>query len=274
MIGVLIIIVILAIYFVYDSYFSDSIISPQTEEVASQDMTDKYDINVEGLEEQNFVELEVHGRLDYTEQGSHLSYDPNVPTAPSDLSIKDPGYGNTIDIFWQGPVDGNYDYFKIYRSTDSNQQGDILVEKLSDMHYRDETVENNKDYFYSVYTTNTEGTESISYLKSKGKATDVIAPFKPFDVTISQESGNSIKIDWQNPVDKDFDYIKIYRSNKEGQLGSLIATEIRDAMYLDSNVIPGENYYYTLTSVDTSNNESSRVFTITTSGRDNPFKEF
>jgi len=134
----------------------------------------------------------------------------------------------------------------------------------------------------------------------QGTPTDSMAPTPPTDVLVQNAGdGNSVVISWTNPLDPDFDYVKIYRSSIQGVLGDAIKNSrseyvqsvgecknretVVDELSQDTETLPegdcyinstgiseGETYYYTLTSVDTNGNEStSRI--IGQIGRGNPF---
>lgn len=147
---------------------------------------------------------------------------------------------------------------------------------------------------YSAYKTS-EQSNAV-----QGTPTDSMAPTPPTDVLVQNAGdGNSVVISWTNPLDSDFDYVKIYRSSVQGVLGDVIKNtrseyvqsvgecknrktvvdELSqnaetlsegDCFINSTGISEGGTYYYTLTSVDTNGNEStSRI--IGQIGRSNPF---
>jgi len=137
---------------------------------------------------------------------------------------------------------------------------------------------------------------------------DTAAPMPPTEIKVTNVGdGNSVMITWMNPLDEDFDHVKIYRSFKQGMLGTVIKDE-RSNYYLtsdgscvpiptdqterakvgafltdqDGNVLEtdcvidssstseGTTNYYTLTSVDRNGNESATNI-VSPYGRTNPF---
>lgn len=126
-----------------------------------------------------------------------------------------------------------------------------------------------------------------------GKPTDTTPPDAPLDVeVINIGTGTSIMLRWTNPLDSDFDFVKIRRSTNQGDLGDPIKTArtlyeqdgeacqcsrvLKEGesctvesltsekanpegnCYIDQGQIrKNTTYYYTVTSVDIQGNESS-----------------
>ena len=274
-IGVVVVVLILVIYLVYISFWSDGIIGDDLDQLASQAGIKEYEIYGQSMEGLDFVQLEEHGELYYTEQFSYLATDKTSPSKPTNLLVKNPGYGEMVDIFWLAPDDKNYDFFRIYRSQDESKKGQLIVDNLTEAHYRDESVKNDQFYYYTVVSVNQDGQESIDSPQEMGIPRDLYPPTSPTDVKISQaDEGRSAVLTWTNPSDGDFSHVKIYRSTSRGQVGSLIKDGLKDNTYKDAGLSSGLVYYYTLTIVDKSGNESSRALSYVNSGRSNPFEVF
>ena len=89
-------------------------------------------------------------------------------------------------------------------------------------------------------------------------AADITPPAAPATPAASALGNGQIKFTWINPI-KDFDQVKIYRSETIGKLGEVIATEVKLANYTDNEVTNGKTYYYTIRSVDPAGNESTNT---------------
>ncbi|TSC62191.1 MAG: NLP/P60 protein, partial [Parcubacteria group bacterium Gr01-1014_106] len=88
---------------------------------------------------------------------------------------------------------------------------------------------------------------------------DAVPPDAPASVTAKHAGVGQISITWKNLV-KDFDYVKVYRSAKAGELGIVRAAKIRASAFSDGEgLADGTMYYYTVRSVDTAGNESTNV---------------
>jgi len=103
-------------------------------------------------------------------------------------------------------------------------------------------------------------------------AADILPPSAPTGSSAQSLSEGKIKITWKNPT-KDFDYIKIYRSFKEGELGIVRGATIPGVQFIDEDGISDNTpYYYTVRAVDPAGNESTntiqvRIVASGTSGR-------
>ncbi|MDZ7342964.1 MAG: T9SS type A sorting domain-containing protein, partial [candidate division KSB1 bacterium] len=90
-----------------------------------------------------------------------------------------------------------------------------------------------------------------------GYSVDNLAPAPPSNVSASI-TANTVKLQWDDPVDQDFRYFAIYRSTTPGfdptgttPLATLVGTE-----YTDTNVVTGNTYYYRLSAFDFAGNQS------------------
>ena len=86
-------------------------------------------------------------------------------------------------------------------------------------------------------------------------AADIVPPAPPAEVKVSALGDGKIKLAWANPA-KDFSHAKIYRSDKQAELGSIRASEIFATEFTDEGVTNGSNYYYTVRAVAPAGNES------------------
>lgn len=105
-------------------------------------------------------------------------------------------------------------------------------------------------------------TPNSSFLKEF----DVFGPVVPPDTvppsTVGSLLGSGtdgmVELSWTNPTDTDFSYVKIMRD------GVLLADNVTDNFYIDTDVVNETSYSYTLISYDLSGNESiGRSITVT-----------
>ena len=81
----------------------------------------------------------------------------------------------------------------------------------------------------------------------------------PAEVAAAAMGEGKVRIAWKNPG-KDFDYAKVYRSAKAGELGIVRAATLRASQFTDSEgLTDGATYYYTVRAVDPAGNESANV---------------
>jgi predicted CXXCH cytochrome family protein len=99
----------------------------------------------------------------------------------------------------------------------------------------------------SVYTSGT----------ATGYSVDNLAPRTPAGFAGSYAS-NVVQLNWSEPVDQDFKYFAIYRSNIQGfdPRGTTPVATSTGTSYTDASVEQGVKYYYKLSAFDFSGNES------------------
>ncbi|MFH1784301.1 MAG: T9SS type A sorting domain-containing protein [bacterium] len=111
----------------------------------------------------------------------------------------------------------------------------------------------------------TKGPDAVAFdyvniIVETSEVGDTTPPAAPSDVVVTDAAtGGRLDISWTNPSDTDFDHIHIYRSTDVGILGGLVYDNIVGTTQSDIGLINGITYYYTLRSVDTSNNESTNI---------------
>ena len=87
-------------------------------------------------------------------------------------------------------------------------------------------------------------------------STDTTPPAPPTKVAVSALGEGKVKITWQNPT-YDFSYAKVYRNDQLGELGKIVASEVKGGQYTDNSVADKVTYYYTIRSTDPAGNESN-----------------
>lgn len=221
-----------------------------------------------------YASLQYHGDPVGNEQYSGKASDPNVPNAPTEMQVIDPQYGKTLQVYWKDPEKASL--IRIYRATSKGVQGTQVAEiPVGREYYIDSAVENGTSYYYtlkSVLNSVDNGMESTNTKQIFGTPTDVVAPPPPTNVSIlSNDNGSNIALKWINPSVGDFAVVSIYRSEKEGEVGSLLTEGLKSESYNDENIRKDVEYYYTLTAKDIAGNESLTTLPVPSSGKLNPF---
>ena len=97
---------------------------------------------------------------------------------------------------------------------------------------------------------------ATSYIDS-GYSIDNLAPYVP-DSVGGIITGQSITLKWATPIDGDFKYFAIYRSetpNIDSSLIKPIAFTVKN-QFVDSSVVEGKKFYYRISAYDFSGNQS------------------
>ncbi|MFH1784761.1 MAG: hypothetical protein ABH868_07750 [bacterium] len=100
----------------------------------------------------------------------------------------------------------------------------------------------------------------IDFMEGVGFHGDITPPGPPTNVIVSNPgTGGTLNLGWTNPTDADFNFVKIYRSTTPGNIGSLIDDLVFGTSFQDTGLANGTQYYYTIHSVDFSQNESTNT---------------
>ncbi|MEW6006635.1 MAG: fibronectin type III domain-containing protein, partial [bacterium] len=136
------------------------------------------------------------------------------------------------------------------------QPSDSSIKEWTNMGTRTSTtttglsLSHSQVYYFSVKAKSFVGGESEIGV-SDGIMVDLTPPNPPGSITINDTGeGTSLIIKWENPSEDNFSYIKIYRSEAFGSLGSLFYDKVKGESIKDSGLVGGKCYFYTLRSVD------------------------
>ncbi|MFH1838075.1 MAG: hypothetical protein ABH808_01080 [Candidatus Kuenenbacteria bacterium] len=208
---------------------------------------------------------------------------PKSPPPPTDINVTNPNIGTILNISWINPKEVIFKNIRIYRSIEKDKIGELITTLDGrTTFFQDKNVERNKNYYYTVRSvipyvdtknSNEKDQESDNFDQKLGRPIDKVPPFPPKDIQIiaGQKTG-ALLIKWTNPVDEDFDHVQIYRSDTPNKIGILIGSNIKDVSFQDQGLNNNSSYYYILTSVDRSGNES--LIKLIDTGKIDPFKVF
>lgn len=227
------------------------------------------DFPVEAFKTEELYHLSEDNISDYANQAEGTPWSEDNPPAPTDVSVINPQTGEELIIFWKKPP-GPADFVRLYRG------GELIADNLPLAgSFSDTNLINNQVYYYflrSVKQINGEDFVSQNITQVSAIPTDITPPLSPTELKISATGQKGeLQLTWKNPTVEDFALVRLYRSTQKGELGNLIK-ETAAEEYLDKNLIDGQIYYYTLTAVDTSGNESSKTLTSNVIGNPSPFK--
>ncbi|MGB8225261.1 MAG: right-handed parallel beta-helix repeat-containing protein [Sedimentisphaerales bacterium] len=197
------------------------------------------------------------GCYEYSDSG--VDYPPAAPTGLSAT-----GYNGSVGLDWDDNGESDLDGYNIYRSTTSGSGYSKLNSSLlSNSNYTDDSVINNTTYYYVVTAVDVNEHESGYSSQSSATPADTNAPATP--TGLEAAAGDQIVLlGWNANSESDLAGYNIYRSTTSGsgyiKLNSslLIAPD-----YNDSNVTNTITYYYVVTAVDTSSNESAHSSEVT-----------
>jgi fibronectin type 3 domain-containing protein len=151
--------------------------------------------------------------------------------------------------------------YNIYRGTEKDRYEDtpLNTEPLRTTSYKDTAAVNNKTYFYIVRAVDSPTLpwkESLDSAEVSATPRDMAPPERPKALTVVPGVGR-IFLTWNENRERDLAGYNVYRSVKSGRdYERLTDKPINRTTFSDVTVKPGVVYYYTVTAVDQSGNES------------------
>ncbi len=181
--------------------------------------------------------------------------DDTPPTVP--LNVKAEHDGQGVKLFWDTSQDSESDVlcYNIYRST---KAGDYqLLAKVEGTSYSDYATNARTRYQYVITAVNYADLESP---KSKPVTitTRDIKPISPESLKVIVRN-NQAYIKWNPNPELDIKGYNVYRSNDpEAKFKKINTKIVSGTSYVDSSVETEKIYYYYVTAVDNSGQESQR----------------
>lgn len=190
------------------------------------------------------------------------------PLAPLELSLEEKKEGVFLQWkypAWKGNINDLTTQFYVYRSTKNEQPKRINIDVIvrdnqRDPSYTDNELMNQDEYTYYITAVDIIGVESSSSNSVKILWTDKSAPSITEEVKIDTVDGK-IGISWKMNLETDAKGYNIFRSTTVEKSFVKINTEllpIDKTFFYDNNFTLGEQYFYAITCIDSSGNESEK----------------
>ena len=178
----------------------------------------------------------------------------NSPSTVAGLTAVDAGDGDAIYLNWSenNPVE-DVDHYNVYFGTSSGNYGS--PRQLSGTADTLAGLTENTTYFITVSAVSQNGFESVA--NPEVSTAPRVVPLAPSGLAANPYGTYKIKLDWSANREADLDFYRVFRSEQSGSGYQLLADALSETTFVDSTVQGEvEYYYYTLTAVDTSGNES------------------
>ncbi len=168
---------------------------------------------------------------------------------------------SSITLQWQANAEDDLLGYRIYRSDNPN---DLLTYiggvPRTDTIYTDKNVVLNQFYYYVMDAIDLKGNASKPTSIVMGKTLDNIPPSVPVTIQIIQKP-DTILVSWSPNTEPDLSRYNIYRNiNINDLLGTqsfIGSTNGLNNFYFDTSFEFATKYYYGITAVDISNNQST-----------------
>lgn len=284
-VGLVVAIVLAVVAFTAGSYYTTSFQRATQESSAGIEITDEPIVDSISYDEilvPAIIDPEVRTPLHFSDQVSTAASSYPEPLAPIAFEASNTGSGAQVILTWQQPAgqmpEESDVYTEVLRATSATaleSNPTVLASDVLDTYYVDSTVELGQTYYYALRSARVASGKV--YVSSQTKSVtllvdDVLSPPAPENVRVApvEESDSVIKVEWDLDRTDNSDGYYIYRSTRYGELGEKVGEVNGDtAEYLD-DVQPSTVYYYTVTAVDASGNESTKSLSAGRPGNSQP----
>jgi fibronectin type 3 domain-containing protein len=199
------------------------------------------------------------------------------PAPPYDVKTE---IGDTrLTLTWNYPKWEDYSdlavqYF-VYRKIDEGSfervnRKPIIRNDMTPPEYTDLWLENGTEYSYYITAVDPINRESEPSQTITAIPKDIVAPSIPQNLSV--ESGDGVVgLSWNMSVELDVDGYYVYRSlglDKDFERLNQTLVSVELPFYIDSSIVNGVQYFYSVTAFDKSSNESQHSNAIATIGED------
>jgi len=190
--------------------------------------------------------------LTYDDLISKPSKEVKVTTKPLPKSIQNitatKKLPKKIEIKWDATKTKDFKNYRVYRSTNIDGSYEMIAE-LTKTVYVDNIDEDAKKYFYKVSVIDKDGLES-KYNEESAQGATLTKPNAP-DLVEAKLVNEEVKISWAKGDERVKTYVVVKRY-KKSLFDEAIEEydDIKDLVFVDTEIKPASTYYYIVYSVD------------------------
>jgi VCBS repeat-containing protein len=180
--------------------------------------------------------------------------DVTPPDPPTNLAAI--GGDSVVALDWDDNSEPDLASYSVYRDTSSSGPYSQIDSGVPVSAYSDTSVTNGVTYYYVVTAVDTSSNESgYSNEASATPQGDTTPPAAPTNLSATAGDG-VVDLDWDDNSEPDLASYSVYRDTSSGGPYSQIDSGVSASSYPDTSVTNGVTYYYVVTAVDVSSNES------------------
>jgi hypothetical protein len=179
-----------------------------------------------------------------------------TPAAPTGL-VATPSVG-FIDLSWNPNTESDLEGYRVFRSESAAGPFDTPLTEITPPFnfFRDSTVTPGTPYFYHVAAFDIDGNQSILSNQATGASiVDDTPPAPPTGFAVFAGNG-FLYLQWDASSEEDLAGYRLYRNTSSPPTDLYQTLNEEAAGFFDDTVTNGTRYYYVLTTIDTSGNES------------------
>ncbi|QOV91332.1 PA14 domain-containing protein [Humisphaera borealis] len=183
----------------------------------------------------------------------------NVPPAPP-TGLAGTGVATGVTLNWSANNDADLAGYRVYRAiivggTYSLLNTSALVTLTS---FTDSTATPGSTVYYTVSAVDFSGNESAQSTSATVVAGDTTAPAVPSGVA-ANTAANGLTVSWSAVADTDAAGYRVYRASAiDGTYTQMSGALVTGTTWTDTSVLVGETWFYKVSAVDTSGNESAQ----------------
>lgn len=194
--------------------------------------------------------------------------DMTPPFIPEGVVTK--GEKNKIVIIWKMNLDLDLKGYNIYRG--ERLQGEEFKKLNEELipgdfsYYEDTEITPGKTYFYRISAVDISLNESKQTPGYSAMCEDTTPPGAPKDLEFKYDlKKHLVKLSWTGPKDEDLLGFYVYRGINTQTATRITSHSIKETEYIDEGyhkrwLIPGKSYFWGVSSLDNSYNESPKVW--------------
>jgi hypothetical protein len=175
------------------------------------------------------------------------------PASPDDFVLRDAGSGGALDAAWLPSLHPDLAGYKLFWGTASRTYTDSLILGRA-ISRRISGLQNGTRYYATISAFDSAGHEGGP--APERSAVPGIVPAAPSGLA-ALPFYFGMRLTWQRNIERDMAGYNLYRSTTSGgNYIKLNTVVLPDTAYRDSSLLSDTMYYYVVTAVDTSQNES------------------
>ncbi len=209
------------------------------------------------------------GDNDFLPQFQAMARDINRPARPEKPSIEN-GDG-FVRISWKPYTKNDFYEYQVLRAPLLQGQEHEIISRVRQSGictFIDSEIVNGKSYSYMIRIVDKSGNLSRESNEAIGRPKDLKAPVVPHNLR-AEPGNNMVTIAWERSADEDCEAYKIYFCEGEpspsNKLKLLVKTPAKDSFinsYQVKDIKNGKIYYFSVSAVDYSGNESAQAFEV------------
>jgi fibronectin type 3 domain-containing protein len=155
-----------------------------------------------------------------------------------------------IKVSWKDDNKANIIYYQVYRATSETGRYKLVADRLKTMRYNDKVSKPSQQYFYKVIGVNKDNLGGELKAVKAAVGTTIDAPRGPKNLVAMVENA-TVQLTWKSTDKRTVSYI-VTKEISKGFMSSetKVFKNIKKTLMIDSSLKHGEEYTFSVVSVD------------------------